>query len=53
MSRQDVAIEQLKRNTDGLQKLHFALHKDVTPEPIVHKFKSEVENYSSAIFNLF
>ena len=34
-------LEELIRNTNGLRNNHFALHHDVTPEPIVHKFKNE------------
>ena len=47
------SLEQLISNTNGLQINHFALHNDVTPKPIVYKFKNEVENYFSAIFDLF
>ena len=42
-------LEQLIGNTNVLQK-NCATPR--TPEQIVHKLKSEVENYSSAIFDL-
>ena len=50
MYRHDVARTTNRKYECSTKKLRYT--QDVTPEQIVHKLKSEVENYSSAIFDL-